>query len=309
MNKDLFYSLDLNLLRTFLVLSQERNMRKASKRLFVSQPAISQALQKLRHHFADELFVKVHGGLEPTPFAQDLADAITPHLDGLAASLNRNQEFDPKNIDMPLRIAVAPIVLTCLSGTLFQRLQEVAPNCSIELISWSKTTFDEIKNGEVLFGINYDNDFPQHIYSRLLVELTSKILVRQGHPVNQPSVDAHDMQGYDIASIIIPGWNESFSLAAEVMRREGIEVNVKFRSEFVMAAVDVVTHSDLFLPHSNLFPIHNFPQLRSMTAHVKGQPFHYPVYAYYHRKYRHNPLINWLYDQVLHVLNEQIANN
>ncbi|EGU49346.1 transcriptional regulator [Vibrio ichthyoenteri ATCC 700023] len=309
MNKDLFYSLDLNLLRTFLVLSQECNMRKASKRLFVSQPAISQALQKLRHHFEDELFVKVHGGLEATPFAQELADNITPHLDGLASTLNRNPEFDPLNINTPIRIAVAPIVLTCLSGTLFQRFQQLAPNCTIELISWNKSTFDEMKNGDVLFGINYDHDFPQHIYSRLLVELTSKVIVRKDHPVQRESVNAHDMHGYDIASIIIPGWNDDFSLAAEVMRREGVEVNVKFRSEFVMAAVDVVVHSDLFLPHSNLFPIHNYPLLRSMNAHVNGEPFRYPVYGYYHSKYRHNPLINWLYEQVLYVLNEQISNN
>ncbi|GAM76858.1 transcriptional regulators [Vibrio ishigakensis] len=62
MAKDRFANLDLNLLRTFLVLSQELNMRKASVRLNVSQPAISQALQRLRHHFDDELFVKVRSG-------------------------------------------------------------------------------------------------------------------------------------------------------------------------------------------------------------------------------------------------------
>ena len=58
MAKDLYTSLDLNLLRTFVILSQELNMRKASERLFVSQPAVSQALQKLRNHFNDDLFVK-----------------------------------------------------------------------------------------------------------------------------------------------------------------------------------------------------------------------------------------------------------
>ncbi|RJX74327.1 LysR family transcriptional regulator [Vibrio sinensis] len=309
MNKDLFYSLDLNLLRTFLVLSQERNMRKASKRLFVSQPAISQALQKLRHHFNDELFVKVHGGIEPTPFAQNLADTITPHLDGLASSLNQSEEFDPLKIDVPLRIAVAPIVLTCLSGNLYQRLNSLAPNCSIELLSWSKNTFDEIQNGEILLGINYDNDAPKHIYSRQLIELTSQVIVRQGHPVNKPVVTAHDLSGYDIASIITPGWNDNFSLAAEVMKREGIEANVKFRSEFAMAAVDVIMHSDLFMPHSDLFPIQQYPQLRAMLAHVNGQPFHYPIYAYHHIKYRHNPLINWLYEQIFLVLQQQINRN
>ncbi len=55
MAKDLFSTLDLNLLRTFIILHQERNMRRAAERLFVSQPAVSKALQRLRDHFEDEL--------------------------------------------------------------------------------------------------------------------------------------------------------------------------------------------------------------------------------------------------------------
>ncbi|GAK83988.1 transcriptional regulators LysR family [Vibrio ponticus] len=308
MNKDLFFSLDLNLLRTFRVLSQERNMRKASQRLFVSQPAISQALQKLRHHFDDELFVKVHGGLEPTPFAIDLANAIAPHLDGLASTLNQNDEFDPASLTQSLKIAVSPIVLSCLSGTLYQRLQEQAPNCTLELVAWTKTTFSELQNDDVLLGVNYELECPKQVYPRKLSELTSYVIVREGHPVNKEIINAKDMQGFDIASIITPGWNDQFSLAAEVMKREGIEAKVKFRTEFTMAAVEVITHSDLFMPHSDLFPIQHYPQLRAMLAHVNGEPFRYPVFAYYHGKYRHDPMVNWLYQQTLHVIQQQIAN-
>ena len=83
MAKDLFSTLDLNLLRTFLIVYQEKNTRKAAERLFVSQPAVSQALQKLRHHFNDDLFVKVHGGLQATSFSEQLINEITPHFDGL----------------------------------------------------------------------------------------------------------------------------------------------------------------------------------------------------------------------------------
>ncbi|MDA0149119.1 LysR family transcriptional regulator [Vibrio sp. LaRot3] len=309
MNKDLFYSLDLNLLRTFLVLSQELNMRKASSRLYVSQPAISQALQKLRHHFNDELFVKVHGGLEATPFSKNLADSITPHLDGLAATLNQSEEFDPLKLEQSLKIAVSPIVLSCLSGTLYQKLSQIAPNCSVELLGWNKSTFDDIQNGEILFGINYDCECPKHVYSKQIIELTSQVIVRKDHPVNQKQVCAQDMAGFAIASIITPGWNEDFSLAAEVMKREGIEAKVKFRSEFAMAAVDVILHTDLFMPHSNLFPITQYPQLRAMEARVNGRPFHYPVQAYYHSKYRNNPLVTWLYNQIQAVLREQTSNN
>ncbi|WP_242620358.1 LysR family transcriptional regulator [Shewanella maritima] len=70
-------------------------MRKATERLNVSQPAISQALQKLRFHFQDDLFVKVPQGLSSTPFADQLAQDIAPHLDGLATILNEKNTFEP----------------------------------------------------------------------------------------------------------------------------------------------------------------------------------------------------------------------
>ncbi len=65
MPNDRFSQLDLNLLRTFMILYQEQNMRKAAHRLKVSQPAVSKALQRLREHFGNELFVKTPTGYNP----------------------------------------------------------------------------------------------------------------------------------------------------------------------------------------------------------------------------------------------------
>ncbi|KIE22242.1 LysR family transcriptional regulator [Vibrio sinaloensis] len=306
MAKDLFYSLDLNLLRTFLVLSQELNMRKASQRLFVSQPAISQALQKLRNHFDDELFMKVPTGLEATPFAEELAVAITPHLDGLASALNHSNHFDPLEIDYPIRIAVSPVVLTCLSGALYQRIRQQAPNSTLELIGWNESTLEEIQKGQTLVGIGYDIDAVNNISRAKLVELTGQIIVRKDHPITKDTVCAEDMVGYDIASVMTPGWNDNFSLAQQIMHRAGYEAKVGFRSEFVLAAVDIIQHTDMYMPHSNLFPIKHYPQLKALNALVNGNTVQYPVLAYYHTKHRQSPMIHWLNDLIETVLLEQI---
>ncbi len=106
MAKDLFANLDLNLLRTFIILNQERNMRKASERLFVSQPAISKALQRLRDHFDDELFVKTHHGLRATQKATQLAEAIAPILDDLSSAVNHSSKFSPSQLDGVIKIAI-----------------------------------------------------------------------------------------------------------------------------------------------------------------------------------------------------------
>ncbi|HDM8213374.1 TPA: LysR family transcriptional regulator [Vibrio harveyi] len=306
MAKDLFHTLDLNLLKTFMVLMQERNMRKASQRLFVSQPAISQALQKLRNHFDDELFVKVKTGLEPTPFAESLANDITPHLDGLAAAVNRSHQFDPAEVDNKIRIALAPITMTCLPGFLFEQMRALAPNAQLELVGWSNSTVDEILKGETLMGVNYELLLiNKEIYTPKLLDLKGRIFVREDHPITKTHVEPHDLGGYPIASLISPGWNDKFSYASELLTEMGIEHSIGFRSEMVSAILDVVKHTDMYLPHSNLLPVEQFPGLRAVDVTIDGQPQMKSIHAHMHVRNRNNPLVKWLTELIQQGLKSQ----
>ncbi|OIQ25727.1 LysR family transcriptional regulator [uncultured Vibrio sp.] len=309
MAKDFYHQLDLNLLRTFLILSQELNMRKASLRLHVSQPAISQALQKLRIHFDDELFVKVHGGLQPTAFSEELVDAITPHLDGLANSINQINEFDPAKIEQKLTIAVPPIILAALSGSIFLNIKRLAPNAEIELIGWSETTYDRIKNGEVLLGIHYDINDSKEIYSEKLHALEPRVIVRKDHPIKKKIADVEDFSDFEIASVISRGWNDQWTLAAEMMEARGIKAKIGFRSELIMAVIDVTKHSDMFMPISNLFPIQDYPSLRSITPRVDIDDHFSNIYTHYHKRNRKSPLIKWLHTLLKETIDNKILEN
>ncbi|MEZ8066970.1 LysR family transcriptional regulator [Vibrio sp. FF145] len=282
MAKDLFSSLDLNLLRTFLIVYQEKNTRKAAERLFVSQPAVSQALQKLRHHFNDDLFVKVHGGLQPTAFSEQLTNQIKPFMDGLSIAVNTSNTFDPKEIDYTLKIALSPVVLSCLSGS-------------------------DIQKDEVLIGVSYLGEkTSKEVYTRQLIELTGRIFVRKDHPLKQNTVTPYDMAGYEIASLVTPGWNDNFSLASQILTDLSIEHRIGFRSELVMALIDVIQHTDMYMPHSNLFPVENYPTLRGIDVSVDGKTLKTPVYSYIHIKNRNSPLTNWLSKLIEQVLSEQV---
>lgn len=306
MAKDLYSTLDLNLLRTFVVLMQEKNMRKASQRLFVSQPAISQSLQKLRNHFSDELFVKVSTGLEPTPFAESMAKAITPHLHGLEQSLNHTYQFDPALIEHKLRIALSPIVMICLSGPLFRLIREQAPHAELELVSWSNSTIDDIAKGEILLGVGYETLISnKEVYQAKLLDLIGRIFVRNDHPLTKKIITPKELDGYEFASLISPGWNDNFSYTAQKLSDLGIEYKVGFRSELVMAIVDVIQHTDMYFPHSNLFPIEQFPSLRSIDLDVDGKPHVKPIYCHTHIKYRHTDITQWLFNLIQSVLKQQ----
>ncbi|QUM75761.1 LysR family transcriptional regulator [Moritella sp. 24] len=309
MKKDLYTTLDLNLLRVFQVLSQELNMRKASERLFVSQPAISQSLTKLRHHFDDELFVKVPKGLKATPFSEALAASIYPYLNGLANSINHCAKFDPATLDRSLKIALSPIVLSCLSGSLYQAFKASAPNATVELVSWSRSTVEDIQKDDVYLGINYEIDTPAEVYNKKLADLCGQVIVRNAHPITKTITTPYDYSGYEIASIISPGWNDTFSLAANTMKEHGLEYKIGFRSEFIMVLLDIIQHSDMYMPHTNLFPVHQHPNLRALNVEVQGEAYHIGVYTYCHTRHRNSALLNWLHTLISNVIQQQLTLN
>lgn len=307
MAKDLFGTLDLNLLRTFLIVHQEKNTRKAAERLFVTQPAVSQALQKLRHHFGDDLFVKVHGGLQPTHFSEQLANELAPHMDGISNAVNSSYGFDPKEIDYPIKIALSPIVLACLSGSLYQSITNLAPNCKLELTSWTASTAERIQKGDVLLGVAYQlPNTSKEIYVQKIVDIEGRLFVRKDHPIKQSIIKPQDLAGCEIASLISPGWNDNFSQASLVLENHAVPHRVAFRSEVVMAVIDVILNSDMLMPHSNLFPIHNYPNLRTIDIDIEDELKMVGVYTHIHKKNRNNPLLTWLNDVVQGALKEQI---
>ncbi|CAH0525687.1 LysR family transcriptional regulator [Vibrio hippocampi] len=309
MAKDLFFSMDLNLLRTFLVLSQELNTRKASERLHVSQPAVSQGLQKLRAQLGDELFVKAPNGLKATPFAEQLALEVSPYLNGLSVALNKNRSFDPLSLNASIRIAVAPIVLTCLSGALFRHFSRVAPHCTLELVAWKGDSLKSIQSDETTLGVSFVHEPGQGVHMLQLVELEARIIVRNGHPIQSKTVTPAQMESYPIASVITPGYNEQLTEAAMIMEKEGLEPTVGFRSEFAMAVIDVIENTDFFMPHSTLFPVKRYPLLKALTPLIDGEPYLSEIYAYYNMKYRDTEFIMWLIEQVQQVIKQETVHD
>ncbi|MBK4735438.1 LysR family transcriptional regulator [Noviherbaspirillum pedocola] len=88
-------SVDLNLLAAFNALARERNVTLAANRLGLSQPAMSNALARLRKLFNDPLFVRTVAGMQPTPYAQQLEDPIARACELLEAALQIDAGFDP----------------------------------------------------------------------------------------------------------------------------------------------------------------------------------------------------------------------
>ena len=108
-----FRTLDLNLLRVFGAVMVERNVTRAAAQLSMTQPAVSNALRRLREATGDELFVTVPGGVAPTAQADAWWPEVRTALDALRAVFDP-QGFDPTRDERSFALAMADATATVL---------------------------------------------------------------------------------------------------------------------------------------------------------------------------------------------------
>lgn len=125
---------DLNLLVAFDALMQERNVSRAAERVGLSQPAMSNALRRLRDIFHDELFVRTGRAMAPTGTAVELAQAIGPALGQIRTGLQSGLSFDPKTSTRSFAIGFPDIASVGVLPQLVRLLRREAPGVDLEVV-------------------------------------------------------------------------------------------------------------------------------------------------------------------------------
>ncbi|MDQ8022315.1 MAG: LysR substrate-binding domain-containing protein [Moraxellaceae bacterium] len=126
-------SLDLNLLAVFEAVYEEGNMTRAALRLCMTQPAVSNAVSRLRVALRDPLFVAGRRGITPTATAQELFVPIKSALDLIRDSVGGLRGFEPASSERTFRLAVIYAPGPRFRGDLLKRLREEAPHISLVL--------------------------------------------------------------------------------------------------------------------------------------------------------------------------------
>ncbi|WP_416191842.1 LysR family transcriptional regulator [Neisseria sp. CCUG12390] len=141
-------TLDLNLLKAFVVLLDECNVSRAAARLSVTQPAMSGILNRLRESFDDPLFVRVQHGVQPTDRALELGQIARKVLQDVGSMLSP-PKLEPEKLNMTLRIAAMDYVQQIIALPLILRLRRLAPNVKVALLPVQgqniKTLFEKNK--------------------------------------------------------------------------------------------------------------------------------------------------------------------
>lgn len=182
MNLRALSRIDLNLLVSLQVLLEERSVTRAAERLFVTQPAMSRVLQRLRNQFDDPLFTRKGNELVLSPKAKEL-QSLLPSVLGDIESLVIPGEFDPATYSGEIKIAVPEFLAIKIIPKLMSVLAEKAPNLSLAITGEVGELGIELGEGTIDFAIDIEKRYPKEIKSWPVGGFNPAICMRAGHPL------------------------------------------------------------------------------------------------------------------------------
>jgi LysR family transcriptional activator of mexEF-oprN operon len=152
---------DLNLLKLFVLLMEERSVTRAARRLSLGQPAVSHALGRLRAGLGDPLFVRQGRAMEPTPRAFALLLELRPAMERIEAAMRASTPFDPATAQTVFRIGMSDDVQLAFLPAIINALQKRIPNASLIVHPADYIRADGLLDrGEVTTVVSYLEKLP-----------------------------------------------------------------------------------------------------------------------------------------------------
>jgi DNA-binding transcriptional LysR family regulator len=241
--------IDLNLLRVFLCIFEERNLQRAARRMNLSQSAISHALGRLRDALGDELFVRTATGMAPTARAQAMAGPLRGALQQIGGALG-NEPFAPATAQREFFIAASDYVTLLLLNRLSEKLQALAP--LVDLVIRPATRIDlagQLDLGRIDLAIGVFTDIPPRFGAMPLWTQTDIYAMRAGHPLAGRALTLDDLAQYPLLAVSLGGTEEGAVdgfLSERGLARES--------EMFDRAALPEAARLRMLLPHALAVP-------------------------------------------------------
>ncbi|EPS8494762.1 transcriptional regulator LeuO [Yersinia enterocolitica] len=148
-------SVDLNLLTVFDAVMQMHNVTRAAQSLGMSQPAVSNAVARLKVMFNDELFVRYGRGIQPTARARQLFGPVRQALQLVQNELP-GAGFEAKNSGRVFNLSICSPLDIRLIAPIIQRVNQLAPNVQLIVRSYLNENIEhQLRYQETEFVIGY----------------------------------------------------------------------------------------------------------------------------------------------------------
>lgn len=239
-------SLDLNLIVVLDALLEEQNVTRAGARIGLSQPAVSNALGRLRHLLDDPLLERDGRHMRLTRRAHLLKAPLRRILDDLRQTLEEPKPFNPATARFDVRIFASDYTTYILLRELRPRLAERAPGAQLEFTWRERARVSELlEDGEIDFAIGAYDNMPGTIRRAHLYEDRNVVLAHEDHPVFDGELTVERLTSYPRIGVSFDGRN--FGRIERALARAGGEVHCEVVLPHALVGPLTVCDTDLLL--------------------------------------------------------------
>lgn len=236
--------IDLNLLVVFKHLLAERSVSRVAEVLDLSQPAVSNALARLRKLLGDELFLRTPSGMEPTPFSEQLAESVTYGLGMIHGALNQRSSFDPATSDRAFVMGMTDVGEIYFLPRLMERLKRDAPGVTVSTVRNTAVNLrDEMEAGKVDLAIGLLPQLKAGFFQRRLFKQRYVCLLREGHKLAKRKMSLTEFSAAEHLLVVAEGTGHG--KVDEVLKRSGVERKVMLTVPHFVAVGHILQATDL----------------------------------------------------------------
>jgi len=298
------HEIDLNLLVVFNQLLVERRVSKAADNLGISQPAVSNSLAKLRRLFGDELFLRTPKGMEPTPFADQLAESVSYALAMIHSGVNQRTSFEPAQERRSFTVGMTDIGEIVFLPELIARVKREAPGIALSTVRNTAINLrDELESGKVDMAIGLLPQLKAGFFQRRLFKQRYVCLMRRGHRLDKKRITLAEYAGAEHLVVVSAGTGHG--KVDDLLLRSGIERTIRLTVPHYVSVGHILQRSDLVttVPEKLADRLLE-PFGLAKVAHPAKLP-EVAINAFWHAKYHRSPANRWLRTVVFELFGEE----
>jgi DNA-binding transcriptional LysR family regulator len=287
-------NVDLNLLHALYALLEERHVSHAAKRSFLSQPAMSRALDRLRETFGDPLLVRTGRVYERTPRGERVLRELESIMGRLAAMV-QGEEFYPARSQERFRVAMTDHGSTILLPALLERVRKAAPHARLEISAWRTQAYEDVAAGRIDLALSAEA-VPPTLESEVIFNLDFVCLVGSTQPVRKRRFTLK--QYLQLPHALVETLGGQQTMVDRPLAQLGVKRRVALRLPFFLPAIFAIAKTDLVLTVPR--------KLAKITAPIAGlrvvEPPReieaFPYFFAWHSRLSTEPAHAWFRDQV-----------
>jgi DNA-binding transcriptional LysR family regulator len=236
-------SIDLRLLIVFDAIMAERSVSRAARRIGMSQPAMSNALNRLRSTVNDQLFTRTAEGVRPTPRAIELSIPVGEALKQIQEALEP-REFDPATVDWTFNLALSDQATIVVLHRLYRLLESTAPKVRLCIQPKSNATIQSrLDAADVELAVGVIPNLPRRFKSIVLFEDRYVCMMHRRHVLARQKIGADDFARSHHLAV-----RPALDLASQIdkqLRRYSVKRNVVLNVSQFQAVPEVLRSSNL----------------------------------------------------------------